>query len=451
MKRWTLVSVLVVALSLLSAGALAVRPAAWTHTTEAHFSTGKFDGAVSTSLGEIVLARQIKVLAGVKSTPTVVSAVAVAGNTLYAGAGNEPVVYKVQGNKAVKFAELPCTMVGCLVWTGRELLAGTGGEKAGIYRIDGRGKAKAVWADEKVKYVWAILRNADGSFYAATGPEGKVFAIDKAGKGQVVYHADKLAKNILCLIAGKDGKLYAGTDAKGLILELDPRAKTGRVLYDAPEKEIAALLLGDGGELYAATSDASKASADGAKKPATTKEGKADKPKPPTAKPAAKPPTTKPAAKPAPPKKGPAKAPPKPKEKPKDDKKPDKDKPKGDKPPDKKPDEKPKKAPDSKATKKAAPTPAAATKPKPTGKAPPATKPKAGARPAAPPTTIRVVRGPGSSRPPTRPSRPTTSGGPGNAVYVIRTDGMVETIFRKPVTILAMLRAGEPTAAGSTA
>ncbi len=435
----------------LAAGAArGVRPALWSHTTEAHFATGKFESTVSTSLGEIALARRVKVLAASDSAPPVVSAVAVAGNTIYAGAGNEGVIYKVQSGKAVKFAELPSTMVACLLWTGRELLAGTGGDKAGIYRVDGRGKVKPFWTDAKVKYVWAVIRNEDGGFHAATGPEGKVFAVDKAGKGQVIYHADKLAKNILCLIAGAGGKLYAGTDEKGLVIEIDPKARTGRVLLDAPEKEIAALLLAADGSLFAATSDASKATADGGKRPATTKAGKADGPrKPPQTKPAPKAqPNKAPAGKPE---TRPAKEPPKRPRKPKPEPKPKEDKPK-DKPREDKPkeDDKPKDAEKPRAPEGKKPDvkrletivlPASTAEPATPGTPPakpsaaPAPKPAA----AAPPGTVRIIR---TSRPPSRPpSAPTppARGGPGNAVYLIRSDGLVETVFRRPVTILAMI------------
>jgi len=460
MKRWIAIAALCLAVLLWGAPARAVRPALWSHSTEAHFSTGKFEQTATTSLGEVRLARSIKVLLKSDAAPPVISAVAVGRGAVYAGAGNEAVIYKVQADKAAKFATLPSTMIGCLLWTGRDLLAGTGGEKAGVYQIDGRGKFKAIWTDAKVKYVWAVVRNADGSFFAATGPEGKVFAVDKAGKGQVVYHADKLAKNILCLIAGPDGKLYAGTDEKGLVIEIDPKAKAGRVLMDAPEKEVAALALGEAGALFAATSDASKASADGAKTPTTTKGGKAAATKPaarpaatkPTTKPAAKKPPTKkpepkkpadkkPPAKPKPPAKKPAPPKDKPEEKPKD-------KPTGDK----KPAEKPKsgeKAGKGAPPKKPAPKPPtkSTSRPAAAGRGAPATRPsgasrrRTSARPMLPVPSgaTRIIRPSGPTRPPTT-TRPPSTSGKGNAVYLIRPDGLIETVFRRPVTILAMLK-----------
>jgi len=464
MKRWSLLAV-TAALCAAVPLAWAVQPARWHHTTEAHFTTGELDGAVSNSLGEVALAREIKVLVDAKGAPPVVSCVAVAGHAVFAGAGNEPVVYKIQGGKVTKSAPLPSTMIASLYWTGRELLVGTGGEKAGIYRLDGAGKAKPVWVDPKVKYVWAILPHGEGGLLAATGPEGKVFAVGADGKAQVIYHADKLAKNILCLAAGKNGTLYAGTDEKGLVVEIDPKAKAGRVLFDAPEKEIAALVVAEDGGVFAATSDASKASADGAKKPSTSKVGKADngkkppaKPKAAETKPAPKPDDKKPAAKPDD-KKAEAKPQPKPTEKPKPEQKP-KDKPKETPKPPAKPDEKPEDKPEEKPKDKPAEKPKEKAEPSsPTEKpgdaiskrpasvrprpAPKPSGPSSGSKPSprqpspTPPSGVRVVRRPTSTSKPPTPS--TATGGPGNAVYRIRADGLVETVFRRPVTILAMV------------
>jgi len=107
MKPWTGFASLSAAMFLLAATALAVGPATWIHNTEAQFSPGKFKSAVSTSLGEIRLAREIKIIAGSESCPVVVSCIAKVGNTLYVGAGDKPVVYRVQGDKAAKAAELP--------------------------------------------------------------------------------------------------------------------------------------------------------------------------------------------------------------------------------------------------------------------------------------------------------------------------------------------------------
>jgi hypothetical protein len=418
----------------MSVAAQAVRPTVWGQSSEAQFAKGKLAGTVTTSLGEVRLGRKLTVLLPGEHAPAVVSCVASAGKTLYFGAGNEGAVYAIAADKpektARKFAELPGAMVSCLVWTGKDLLAGAGGgDKAGVYRVDGQGKVAPVWTDAGVKYVWALVEGEAGTWYAATGPEAKVYAIDKAGKGSVIYEAGaKLAKNILCLAAG-GGKLYAGTDDSGLVVEIDPKAKTSRILLDSQEKEVSALVVSDSGGVWAATADASKAAPDGAPASDEERKGKAGGA---ATGPAATPPTSVPASRPA---AGSAAAP---------ATKPSQDGAAG-------PGDAPARATPrdvmakldallesiqdkSSTTAPAAPNPASTTAPA----APPAPTPA----PPAAPKPILII--------PARTIAPSATGGPpalaagpivqGNAVYYIRPDGLVDTIFRRPVTILSMLR-----------
>ena len=256
-------ALLLAVLGLSIASSLAVMPATWSHGNEADFARGQFTGTAVTSRGEITMGRDVQVLMDSKDAPPAISDVAVAGDTIYAGSICKAEIFKIAGGKATAFAQVPGTLISCLLWTGKELLAGTGGDEAGIYRIDAEGKAKALWTDAKVKYVWAIVADAKGGFFAATGPAGQVFAIDAAGKAAVLYQAPvKLAKNILCLAAGKEGILYAGTDTKGLVIEIDVAAKTGRVILQAEEKEVSSIVPDTSGAVYAATSDASRAGGD---------------------------------------------------------------------------------------------------------------------------------------------------------------------------------------------
>jgi hypothetical protein len=453
-----------------AASALAVRPATWIHNTEAQFSAGKFDSAVSTSLGEIRLAREIKVLAGSETCPAVVSCIAKVGDMLFVGAGNEAVVYRLDGGKLVKHCDLPAGMIACMLVSGDALLVGSGGgEKPGLWRIDGAGEGSRVWSDAKVKYVWAIVPGEEGGHYVATGPEGKVFAIDKDGQGRVVYDIGALAKNVLCLAAGPEGKLYAGTGDKGLIIEIDPKAKTGRVLYDPAEKEVAALIVAADGSLLAAMSDASKAGADGKKASATTSDGKADKARPgPASMPDDKkesPPATRPAET--------AQHRPKADDKAADagnrdggdgknagaeKAQPRAHKAKGAVGPDDlkasepaegqagKADDKPAEAP-AEVKPAAAAAPRAPAAPQVVGTAAPSGRSSAprGINTAmALPPGVRIIRVPSRPESGGDEATPTSSAtqAQGNAVYRIRTDGLVETLFRRPVTILAMAEAG---------
>ncbi|MDP6636580.1 MAG: hypothetical protein QGG42_16905 [Phycisphaerae bacterium] len=413
----------VVLLGLLTCGLWAVTPMTWSHSTQAHFAKGKFESTVVDQRGDISLARKSEILFDSKDAPPVISAIVVRGRTTLAAAGNEPVIYSVEGKKFKKYATLPGTMITSLVVRGRDLLAGVGGDDAGIYRVDSKGKSKKLWSDKEVKYIWAIHPIRDNKLYAATGPKGRIYLIDSKGKGELVYETGKLAKNVLSLaLAGHT--LYAGTDVQGLVVAIDTRNKSSRVVLDAPEAEISALIPAPGGGLFVATADVAKASADGKTPPSTG--GKTGKPAAPATKPAdkAKPPAPKetPKKKPADAKKPPAK-PTKPAAKP-DDKT-------------KKP-EKPKVDPKAKSGKPAAAKPGPTTRPSGASTPKPAAPSKAST-----PSKKLIIRTMSRSSATKRPTTSSTTAaatksGKGNAVYHIQPNGLVKTIFRKPVTILAM-------------
>lgn len=411
---------------LLTGLALAVTPAEWAQTTEADFAAGKVDGVVVSSRGEVALARKTEILLLSDKAPAVVAATATIGKTIYAASGVDGTIIKV-GAADKPFATVPGSMVCCLVASGKSLLAGTGGEGAGLFRVDAAGKVQRVWGDAKVKYVWAVVPGPKGVLYVATGPEGKVYAI-KGGKGAVIYEAGKLAKNILCLVAGPGGKLYAGTDENGLVVEINPAKKASRVLLDSAEKEISSLLPDGSGGLYAASSDVSVASADGKTPPNGAKNGKSV------------PPTTKPAGQTTPPRPDVGGA----------TKESSAPAPTNAKPAPGKP------ATSNSSAEKKSVSPwrsvvSAMTRPDRTtqpanaidvsvGRGKPASS-QSGAKPAAP---TMVIRRPPSSPGGAKPAAPAMpSADTGNAVYHIVPDGLVRAIFRRPVTILDLQRSGD--------
>lgn len=262
MKPWSVTALLAVAGSLavsLSNPALAVAPAGWDHATEPDFAPGKFVSTVVSSSGQVRLSHRITILMSSGRAPSAVSALAADGKTLYAASGVGREVYKIVGSKATLLAKPPGAVVTSLCWTGKELLAGTGGRGAGVYAINAAGKVTPRWRDPAVQYVWAILPGPDGRIFVATGPGAAVYALSPDGTAARIYHAPKPAKNILCLAQGRGGLLYAGTDAGGLVVEIHSTSGASRVLFDAEEQEISCLLAAESGEVYAATSQASRA------------------------------------------------------------------------------------------------------------------------------------------------------------------------------------------------
>jgi len=352
-----------------AAAAPAVAPSTWTHTTEADFAEGEFDQTVVSSLGEITLGRKLEILLKPQHAPQVVSALAVDGETLYVAGGSNNVIYRIRADQAEAFAEPPGAIVTALCVHEGKLLAGTGGgEGAGIYRIDGKGKAELLFADEQADFFWAIVP-AGKFLYVATGPHAAVYAIDQNGIGRVVYQADDLAKNILCLALSQEGLLYAGTDQDGLVVEIDPSRQAARVILDAEEQEIAAIVTDEVGGVFAATADVAKAAAEGQHEPNAEASGKATEAPVPA-------PTTQPGSQPA--------------------------------------------GAFGNATSQ--PAQQAAEEPAPD-------------EPETAPTPSR--------RRPVRPAKRPAGKAGGNAVYYVQPDGLSQAIFRRPVTILAMVRLGE--------
>ncbi len=373
------------ALFLVASGgvAWAVTPASFTQTTEADFTRGQMKNLVVTSQGEMTLARPMEILMPNDTAPGAVAAVACNGKTVYVASAGDGTVYKIEGGKAEKFAVAPSTVTCSLLWTGKELLVGTGGKEAGIFTISDKGEVKPLWSDAKARYVWAMARDEKGNVFAATGPEAAVFAIDPAGKGQLIYQAPaKLAKNFLSLALGKDGQLYAGSDQNGLVFEINVTAKTGRIILDADEKEITALAVDARGGVYAATSDVSKVG-DGAIQPSQEKTGRTETTSAPTSAPA-----------PAP-----------------------------------------------------IPVPGPTTKPKKDGH-----KDSSSETQAPTPHAIRVVHvapAPKAAEAPAAAPSPAPQPAGGNGVYYIRPDGLVNTVFRRPVTIQSMILHGDQLVLGT--
>ena len=421
--------------------ARAVSPAGWSAQTEAEFAEGTFDGTAVNSRGELRLARKLEVLMSGEQGPAVVSALAVVGRTAYVGSGTEGVVFRVTDRETRKFAQVPGTMVCAIVEAPGGLLVGTGGKGAGLYLLNKRGKVRKVWSAEGVNYVWAIVPDGKDA-YVATGPAA-VYRINPGGRAKRLYEAGDLADNVLCLTrsAVAADRLIAGTDKNGLVVEIDTRRGRGRVILDADEKEVAAVLSDEEGGVYVATADAAKASPDGATAPNAARNGKsASAPTPAPRRTAPAPPAeTDSQDRPAPAPAGDDEAAqPAEEDNPADAGAAEQDNGKQAAEGDKKSDARGQgrrraRRPAERGTTRPATRPArAADKTAARARAAQA-EPRNGPAP-------RQVAALAARRQAARARAAAADGQKGNAVYYIQPDGLVQVVFRRPVTLLAMTR-----------
>ena len=104
-------------------------------------------------------------------------------------------------------------------------------------------------------YVWSSAVDAQGNFYLGTGGDGKIFKVDAAGRGTLLYDSAEL--NVSALVLGRAGEIYAGTSPEGKVYRIDGSGKA-EIYFDPKEKYIWSLALMSDGSLAVGTGESGK-------------------------------------------------------------------------------------------------------------------------------------------------------------------------------------------------
>ncbi|MBV9179983.1 MAG: hypothetical protein JO356_01610, partial [Acidobacteria bacterium] len=107
----------------------------------------------------------------------------------------------------------------------------------------------AVYFDPRTKYIWALALDQAGNLYVATGDHGEIFRVTPQGEHSLFFKSDE--PHIRVLSFAGNGDLIAGSDGSGLIYRITPKGE-GFVLYSAPKREITSLVLDSSGNIYLA-------------------------------------------------------------------------------------------------------------------------------------------------------------------------------------------------------
>ena len=113
-------------------------------------------------------------------------------------------------------------------------------------------RARLLAASAQSHYIWDLTFDSAGRLYIATGNPGAVYRVDPAKPGatpELFFKSDEA--HIRALAWDGKGNLIAGSDGSGLVYRIDSQGK-GYVLFEAPQREITALAIGDKGTIYAA-------------------------------------------------------------------------------------------------------------------------------------------------------------------------------------------------------
>jgi hypothetical protein len=244
----TLLAVLFLATPALAGGSKTFRV-----TSYKDFDDGDTVGTVVSSLGDV--------RTGYEATRTDVPEgwVQVAqpvGDVVYLGAGDNGAVYVWEKGKARKLASVEAaTVMGLAPMSGGGVYAaGAGSGK--VWAIDKAGKTREL-AKLDAEHVWALVADENKhTLYAATGPGGKIFAIDTQ-KGSSRILATVSDKHALSMIAGDDA-LFVGTSDQALLMRVGLDGKTS-ALHDFEGDEVRAIAR-RGSTLYVAVNEITRVS-----------------------------------------------------------------------------------------------------------------------------------------------------------------------------------------------
>ena len=102
-------------------------------------------------------------------------------------------------------------------------------------------KLEGVKPDAAPKYIWDLAFGPDGALYVATGGPAAVYRVrTPAGDAHAERFFQSDEQHIRALLFEKDGSLLAGSDGDGLVYRIDKEGK-GFILFNASKREVTAL------------------------------------------------------------------------------------------------------------------------------------------------------------------------------------------------------------------
>jgi len=221
--------------------------------TQEKLSGGEQKGTAITSQGDVEAGWATAKTTLTKGT-AVWAALARADGSVLLGVGNEGRVLKIDAaGKETIVAETGTMAVTSLVeGPGGKIYAGTLPEGE-IFIVDPNAsvgvnpsapapaKPKA-WSKLPSDHVWALAYDKKkNELFAATGPDGKIYRVDAAGKAQVYYDGDDT--QVTSIAISPSGTLYAGTSSKGLLLAITAPTKA-EIVQDFDGHEVKAISFG---------------------------------------------------------------------------------------------------------------------------------------------------------------------------------------------------------------
>ena len=199
------------------------------------FSEGELRGTMVRSNGALVVGGAASRLA-LSEAKLAYSLLRGPDGTFYVGAAPDGKVFRVQQGKASLYAQTQSLLVTSMAWHPEgEIIAGSL-PKGVLYRIDKKGKARVFSTLPETNHIWDIVYSKSRKvFLVATGPKGKVWAVDLRGRANLFY--DTRANHALCLALEHDEQVLVGTSDEAILYRVRGPGR-GEVVYDFPGTEV---------------------------------------------------------------------------------------------------------------------------------------------------------------------------------------------------------------------
>jgi hypothetical protein len=233
------------------------------------FLRGELDGIGVDALGTLRLAASAERLAAF-AEPFVLAA-SRGPDGWVVGTGNEGRVMAVAADGTVsELFAVPEPEVFAVLATEDGTVYAAGSPSGAVYRWR-EGRAEPFFAPGET-YVWDLELLPDGRLLVATGTQGRLFVVDAAGSGTVLWDGDDT--HVRAVHALADGSVLAGTADEGLVVRISPEGRV-RTLHDAAEPEVVDFAAGPDGVVFTAAvaSEASQLPATPAKPQASAEQG----------------------------------------------------------------------------------------------------------------------------------------------------------------------------------
>ena len=121
------------------------------------------------------------------------------------------------------------------------------GPRGKLFEVDTAGKGRLLWTAPQ-PMIFAVTVDARGVIYAATSPDGRVYRIEN---GRATEYFNPQAKYIWALAAAPDGRLFVATGDQGRVHVVTNGQ--GEVYYETGQTHVTAMALDAQGRLFAGT------------------------------------------------------------------------------------------------------------------------------------------------------------------------------------------------------